>query len=201
MNKIIYSLVITVLLSACGTTKKATTNKVPVPAGFSFEKVEYSNNSLLKSTNMPVSGSKFTVKKSDTPEAYSIYKFAEAQIMVISPLSKGFVGTLDEQIDKIYNKPYFAPSRTSAIKLTDKHTVDTLKMTIANNKVIRFDISKEPIQGYSSLSFGYIVQHGEKAMMFWIKDLYITPEVNINEYKKSLDTAFKYMIETVEFKE
>ena len=53
--------------------------------------------------------------------------------------------------------------------------------------------------GYGTLNFGYLVQNGNRAILLVVKDIYLTPETNIDTYRKVLDETFIYMIKTMEF--
>lgn len=202
MKKIIYISIISLLLAACSTTKVKTsknenskTPMVPVPEGMQFEK-RTNYNAVLASINMPVSGSEFKTKKADTPEGGTSYYFTTSMLNIY-PTLDNFEGTLDEQIENAKKPTRFGP-RVGRIKSTSVIAID--KKKIGNREVARIDISDIKDHGYGSLNYGYLVPNGNKATLLIIKDIYITPETDINAYRKSLDDAFVYMIKTLEFK-
>lgn len=190
-----FLLIVLALLTACSSRKMKTGPIIEPPAGFTFEK-RINFNSAINTIYMPLSGGEFNAKKADTPEANSLYYFGKSSISIY-PTLDDFEGTIDLQIEEAKKPTKYGP-RIGKTKETS--VISVTKKTISGREVACIDNSCEYGQGYGALNFGYLIMNGKKAMLIMVKDIYITPETNIEDYRNSLNSALTYMVKTLEFK-
>jgi len=214
MRKVIYLLIAAALLSSCATGGKVKSVKkqekiqvqAPVPpAGITFTEIE--NFGDFASIQMPYAGSKFGSQesggaKNDAGEYIATATYGGNHIYVNSDVSSmikddGDASDVNVALEGIQKSYYF---RTMMKKdtLEEEYT----DVTIAGKKCKRVFVNYKFIsENWSSATYslGYIVPHNGTAAFIFIDKA----KSELKDFETDLtmvDSALRYMVETVEFK-
>jgi len=197
MRSITFIAAIVLIITSCGTSKKATesaqipeekTPTVQAPEGIEFKTIEnYSDFALI---NLPVSGKGFKENTDYTGAEFPVLEYSSQQLIVRANLND-FEGPLEEQFEKLKRTLYF--------KVKPEEEVTFEKSVIGEYETALIKIYRKSASGYQYLKYGYLISHNNKAATFFIKEGYFLPESDVDAYIATLDETMQYMIKTCKF--
>ena len=209
MKRALYFLMIAAFLGSCSTSKKTTTvsKSAPVPpAGITFTKI--TNFKGFASLQKPYQGEGFSKQESsafnDAGEQVPTSKYHGQHIYQFSDLSSmttvnGDKTNINIALESIKNCWILRPM------LKKENVVEQYSdVVIAGKTCKRFLVSSNFSRNdYSCVYYrlGYIIPHHNTTALFYIDQAKSSPITAFEGDIKKLESVFKYMIETVEFRE
>ena len=212
MKRALYFFIIAAFIGSCSTSKKTTTVSTPEPApvppaGITFTQVE--NYKDFKTIYMPFEGVNFDKKnnhpgKNDAGEEIPMIKYKGAHVYQIGDLStdntiRGDKATSNAALESIKNSYVLRP-----LLKKDNVVEHYSDVVIAGKTCKKFLVSSNfSRDDYSCVYYrlGYIIPHHNTTALFYIDSARSNPIAAFEGDIQELDSAFKYMIETVEFRE
>ena len=208
MKRSIYFLVIVALLSSCSTSKKTVTVSKPAPvppAGITFTQVE--NLRAFASIQMPFEGkgfgkdNSFHSNKTDAGEDVGIIKYKGSRVWLYddNDLTKKFKIEGDKSdinvvLEGIKKRGFFRHW------LSKDNVIEEYSDAIIGGKACkRVFVSFNWDDSNAYYTLAYIIPHHETMALFFIDQATTSPAM-LEEDVKVLDSAYIYMIETLEFK-
>ncbi len=208
MKRIVYLLITVAFLGSCATTTKTTevTKAKPIPPkGVTFTKVE--NLYAFASIQMPFEGNGFGKWKSssnenDTGEIIRNIKYKGSQVFVNDKQLMSNIFKAIEDKSDINNVLEGFKSRGFLSHWLSKDNViqEYSDVVIGGKTCKRVFVSYNWDDSTDFYTLAYIVPHHKTTVMFYIDQATTSPAI-LEEDVKVLDNVFKYMIETVEFRE
>ncbi|WP_111707214.1 hypothetical protein [Lutibacter citreus] len=210
MKRALYFLIIAVFLGSCSISKKTTTASKPEPvppAGITF--TEITNYKGFASLQKPYQGEGFSKQESggsrnDAGEEVPTSKYLGQHVYQFSDLStnnfiKGENTTINIALESIKKSSILRPL------LKKENVVEQYSdVVIAGKTCKRFLVSSNFSRNdYSCVYYrlGYIIPHHNTTALFYIDQAKSSPITAFEGDVKKLESVFKYMIETVEFRE
>lgn len=200
IKKIVYFSIAALLLSACSSNKSTTkTASVPPtpPEGIEFTKIE--NYKDFKVINYPYVGKGFKKNndvdvdrnRNDADEFIPGVKFEGSHVSIWSSVGDKD-GDLDFQFE-VLKKKLLRPL------IKDESQIIFEKKKVGNQNVAFIKITTLKSSGYVNFTYGCLIAYNNKAALLLVRDAMIS-STQMQEYEATLESAFKYMIKTVEFK-
>ncbi|UMB52691.1 hypothetical protein MKD41_10120 [Lutibacter sp. A64] len=210
MKRIVYLLITVAFLGSCSTNKKTTTASKPdpvPPVGITF--TEITNYQGFASLQTPYQGEGFSKQeyggsRNDAGEEVPTSKYLGQHIYQYSDLStnpfiKGENTTINTALENIKKSSILRPL------LKKENVVEQYSdVVIAGKTCKRFLVSSNFSRNdYSCVYYrlGYIIPHHNTTALFYIDQAKSSPITAFEKDVKTLEPVFKYMIETVEFRE
>lgn len=209
MKRALYFFIIAAFLGSCTTSKKTTTVSTPKPIppeGITFTEIK--NFKGFASLQKPYEGEGFSKQESssfnDAGEQVPTSKYHGQHVYQFSDLStnnfiKGENTTINTALESIKKSSILRPM------LKKENLVEHYSdVVIAGKTCKRFLVSSNFSRNdYSCVYYrlGYIIPHHNTTALFYIDQAKSSPITAFEGDVKELDSAFKYMIETVEFRE
>lgn len=210
MKRILYLLVAVAFLVSCSTSQKATTaitkTKPIPPEGITF--TEINNFKGFASLQKPYQGEGFSKQESsafnDAGEQVPTSKYLGQHVYQFSNLStnpfiKGENTTINTALESIKKSSILRPL------LKKENVVEQYSDVVIAGKICKkFLVSSNFSRNdYSCVYYrlGYIIPHHNTTALFYIDQAKSSPIKAFEEDVKKLESVFKYMIETVEFRE
>lgn len=211
MKHLFYILAFAAIISSCSTSKKATTSKVaPVPPeGITF--TEIVNYKQFASIQMPYAGKGFskqnTGRFNDSGEEVYTALFYGIHIKTWDDLSNMSYLKEDDLKDDV-NLVFEAMKKKGAFGLKSylkqENVVENYSdVKLGGRTCKRYLLSYNYTKGdYSVDKFvlGYIIPHNKTTAWIALESSKIKPDL-LEQQVTAIDEVFKYMIETVEFRE
>lgn len=207
MKRILYFIIAVTFLGSCSTTTKTTTASTPAaipPEGVTFTKVE--NLYAFASIQMPFEGNGFGKWKSssnenDAGEIIRNIKYKGSQVFVNDKQMMSNIFKAIEDKSDINNVLEGFKSRGFLRHWLRKDNViqEYSDVVIGGKACKRVFVSYNWDDSTDFYTLAYIVPHHKTTVMFYIDQATTSPAM-LEEEVRVLDTAFAYMIETVEFK-
>lgn len=208
MKRALYFFIIVAFLGSCSTSKKTTTVSTPIPIqpeGITFTQVE--NLRTFAAIQMPFEGKgfgkdkSFHINKTDTGEDVGIIKYKGSRVFVYDDkdVSKEF--KIDGDLSDINVVLEGFKNRSFLRVWLKKDTVieEYDDVVIGGKTCKRVFVSFKWDDSTNFYTLVYLIPHNQTMALFYI-DQATTSNAMLEEDVKVLDNAYKYMIETVEFR-
>ncbi len=207
MKRIIY-LITVVFLGSCSTTQKTITvsKAVPIPpAGITF--TEINNFRGFTSLQKPYQGSGFEKQESgsynDAGEEVPISKYKGTHVYQFSDLSSMFTIDGDKtdinNVLESYKKSILIRTWLKKDNIIEQYSDVVIGGKTCKRVFIHFNMKSNNYEA-EAYTLGYLFQNNETTAFFYIDKAKSSPE-DFEQDLKVVDSALKYMVETVEFRE
>lgn len=214
MKKVIYLLIALALLSSCATGAKAKpvskSEKVQItvsipPAGIKF--TEFDNFSEFASIQMPLKGRGFGAElnyntKTDGGDDVPSLSFKGNHIIISNDLSNmikidGDKSDINIALESFKNS-FFLKNWLKKDDINEHYSDVEIAGKTCKRFYVSYNFTKDDFSA-ENFTLGYIIPYNNMTAFFFIDKAKSTPE-EFEDDVIAVDSAFRYMIETVEFR-